>query len=701
MVSATQGEVGELKAAWTVLRRTTGALRRRWPQALGIAVLTLAAVLLRLALRPDRYEARGLLQVGLNTDVDEGEDFRFAGTAIRAFYSQVELLSSERVLTEAVSRVTGAEVAPGRARDEALDDFLDHVVVRPVRNTFLVEVSGWDPVPERSASRINALFDVYVRISNEFLGERYRVQNALAQRREQDALGALRGAEARREAFLARHGEVSFEARGAALAVRSGELEARAARLDVERSTIAAEASMVAANLAPADDATPEVMLGRLGFLLQAKELLEPVQEARSELARAEAGLEAGHPLVGLRREELRAQTDAVRASLRALSEGRREELASRAAALAGEHAEVARLLAELEHERFRLTELQADHERLVREEAYYERELESTRASQWRSEGRSQVQLAAVVLAGAEVPREPASPFTPLTLAAAALAALALGVLVVAVWDHVDDTLRTDEDVQDATGLPVLARLPALDGRVDERAVLRASADDSQAAAIGEAVRLLRTNALHALGRPERVVLLVTSAAPGEGKTLSAAALAAVMARTDGPALLVEGDLRRSRLGPLLSAEARDGLGQVLLGQRELADAALPTELEGLSLLAAGPPTSVRPSDLFTAGALTRLVEAARARFRVVVFDTPPVLGIADTSLLAPHADGVLVIVRLGRARRREVQATLTQLRAVQARLAGVVLTGHHELPAYLPYGPRTSPLEPGRTST
>jgi succinoglycan biosynthesis transport protein ExoP len=703
VVSSTPAaEMGELRAAWSVLRRTTGAMRRRWPQALGIAALALTAVLLRLAIRPDRYEARGLLQVGLNMDVEEGEDFRFAGTATRAFYSQVELLSSERVLTQAMARADGAEVAPGRARDEALELFLDHLSVRPVRNTFLVEVSSWDPVPERSASRINALFDVYVRTSNEFLGERFRVQNALAQRREQDALGALRDAGARRAAFLERHGEVSFEARGTALAVRSGELEARAARVDVERSTIAAEASMVAANLGPGDDsASPEVMLGRLGFLLQAKELLAPVQEARSELARAEAELEAGHPLVRLQREVLRAQTDAVRTSLRALSEGRREELSSRAASLAGEHAEVARLLTELERERFRLTELQADHERLVREEAYYERELETTRASQWRTQGRSQVQLAAVILASAEVPREPASPFTPFALATAVLGALALGVLVVAVWDHVDDTLRSDEDVMDATGLPVLARLPALDVRQDERAVLRASADDSQAAAIGEAVRLLRTNTLHALGRPDRVVLLVTSAVPGEGKTLSSAALAAVMARTDGPALLVEGDLRRSRLGPLLGVDARDGLGQVLLGQRELAEAALSTELEGLSLLAAGPATSIRPSDLFTAGALARLVEAARAVFRVVVVDTPPVLGIADTSLLAPHVDGVLLVVRLGRARRRDVQATLTQLRAVHARVAGLVLTGHPERVAYLSYGPRTSPLEPGRAPT
>lgn len=690
MVSA---EVGELRAAWLVLQRAAAAIRRRLPQALAIAGLAAAAVLLRLALRPDRYEARGLLQVGLNVDVNQDEDFRFAGTAARAFLSQVELLSSERVFTEALFAAGGAEIPPGRARDEALDDWKDHVTVRPVRNTFLVEVEAWDPVPAQAARRVNALFEVYVRVSNEFLGERYRVQNAQAQRREQDALEALRAADARREAFLTGYGDVAFEPRANALAVRSGELEARAARIDVERASIAAEASLVALNLDPTADEAPEVLLGRLGFLLQAKEIMEPLRDARSALAEVEAGLEPEHPLVQLRRQQLEAQGASLRASVRTLSLGRQEDLRCRAGTLESERAETARLLAELERERFRMTELQSNLERLEREVAYYERELETTRDSQWRAEGRSQIELAAAVLAAAEVPHEPTSPFTPLALGVIALGALALGGLGVIVWDRVDDTLRQDDDLAGAD-LSVLARIPALAPGQDEGALVQALAADGPPTLSGEAFRLLRTNALHALGGPARPTLLVTSAVPGEGKSIAAASLAAIMARTDGPALLIEADLRRPRLARLLGVEAGVGLAQVLLAQRELADAVAPTSIEGLSLLPAGLSPASNPSDLLGAGALAGILEAARARYRTIIIDTPPALGMADASLLAPRVDGVLFVVRLGHARRRDVLASLAQLRAVGARLAGLVLTGHAEPPAYLPYG--MAPLEP-----
>ncbi len=699
MVSGEASEASELREAWLLLRRAGGALRRRWAQALTIAVVVAAAIVLRLTLRPVTYEARGLLEVGLNVDVDAGDDLRAAGMADRAFHSQVELLQSDRVLTEALFEVAGEPIPPGRARDEALQRFLAHVRIKPLRNTFLVEVEGWDPAPELAARRINALFDVYVRISNDFLGERYRLQNELARRREREVQEALRGADARREAFLARWGEVSFAARSHALAVRSGELEARAARVDVERATVAAATSLLATNLDPDDRASPEVMLGRLGLLLEGKELLEPLHAVRGELARAEATSEPEHPAVWALREQVRAQVDSLRASLRALTEGRREELRHRTIALMTEQAQVVRLLEELERERFRLTELQADHERLEREVAYYERELEATRASQWRAEGRSQLQLAAAVLAPAEVPREPASPFRPLVLALIVLGSLGVGAASVLVWDQLDDTVRGEDDLALAgrSGLAVLARIPTHDPGLDEAALLRSgTAPDARTAPTGEAIRLLRTNVLHALDGRERPVVLVTSAIAGEGKTLCAAQLALVLARAGAPVLLIEGDLRRPRLGRLFDRQTERGLTQVLLGDCELAAAIVPSGHDGLSLLPAGQAPASSPGDLLTSGALARLIAEARASFGTVVIDGPPVLGLADSSLLAAHADAVLHLVRLAHVRRREVDASLEQLRGIGAGPVGVILNGHQELPAYYPtYGapPPTAP--------
>jgi len=188
------------------------------------------------------------------------------------------------------------------------------------------------------------------------------------------------------------------------------------------------------------------------------------------------------------------------------------------------------------------------------------------------------------------------------------------------------------------------------------------------------EAYRALRTNLLFSHGAGQLRSLIVTSTAPGEGKTITAANLAAVCAREDLRVLLVDCDLWRARVHKLFGLRREPGLTEVLQGRCDLAEAIQETTLPGLHLLAAGA-YDANPSDVLKSEPLRRLLHRLGDQFDLVILDTPPVLALADAAILSAFADGVLLVVRAGRTDRAAVRQTLRQLSAVGANVLGAVL--------------------------
>ncbi|MGE0709443.1 MAG: polysaccharide biosynthesis tyrosine autokinase [Planctomycetota bacterium] len=672
--AAPEGEDDELQQLWRFVRQSLRALQRRWYVVLLVVLLLSSAVFGRYALRAPRYYSRGVVQVGFHSEAVAGEDFTAATVANRAFQTQLKLLSSERVILAGLQRVLGRELPPGPERDEELKSFRQHLTIDPVRETFLVELAAWDVDARQSAERVNSVIEVFVAVSNEFLGSRFVAEGRQAREREINAQERFTQARERREAFLREHGQIPFDARTRMLEVRGEELEQRLASVDIELSTIAAEQSRIAANLTPGGEA-PDAMLGRLGKHIDpisAQRLFEPIRALRAKLLRHEAQLTADHPeVVGLRLE-LGAEEEALRRTLRAASDGVRVELEQRALVLESEGGGLRRALEALEKQRFELNELHADYDRVNRDAEYYQKALEELRAQQWRAEGRSRVQMAATVLSRGEVPVEPTSPFTPPVIVLTLLLSLLLGAAGVVAWDRLDDTFDESSDLA-TLPVPVLGRIPQAEKVAQEAELLR---EVQGLGAAAEAMRLIRTNLTFALAGVRERVILITSPEPSEGKTLTSARLAVALAQTDGPVLLIEADMRRPRLQPLLELASDRGLAQVLAGLVPLEEAVVPTEHEHLYLLPAGssPPS---PGDLLVRGRIDEVLRAARARYSVVVIDSPPICGMADASLIAPHCDGVLVVARVGQTGRRSLQAGLEQLEAIGVHPAGLLLNG------------------------
>ena len=267
-----------------------------------------------------------------------------------------------------------------------------------------------------------------------------------------------------------------------------------------------------------------------------------------------------------------------------------------------------------------------------------------------------------------AEVPTKPSSPKLILNI----LLSLVLGLLVAAVAvllrEIFDGSIRSPEDVEVKVGLPLLGLIP-LEAKRDMSDVL-----DDRRSNIGEAFSSLVTNLRYstANGLPE--LLMVTSSREGEGKSTASRTIARDVASLGKRVLLVDADLRRPTLHGYLAERNKRGLADYLTNQKTFDEIVAPTDVENLNYVTALP-MPPDPALLLGGEGVNRFVAEARARYDLVIIDSPPLLGLSDAALLASHADGVLFVIDASVFHRGAVKSALRRLKLVNAKVLGVVL--------------------------
>jgi len=193
---------------------------------------------------------------------------------------------------------------------------------------------------------------------------------------------------------------------------------------------------------------------------------------------------------------------------------------------------------------------------------------------------------------------------------------------------------------------------------------------------AAAEAYRTLRTNlTFAALDKPIET-LVVTSPAPGEGKSTTLANLAVTMAQGERRTILVDADLRRPSLHEIFRVSNSRGLTTMFVEQEALENPPLAeTGVENLFLLPSGP-LPPNPADLLGSRRMEEVITALRAQADLVLFDAPPVVAVTDAAVLGTKVDGVLLVVRAGHTRREHAQRAKELLERVHVRVIGAVLT-------------------------
>jgi polysaccharide biosynthesis transport protein len=280
--------------------------------------------------------------------------------------------------------------------------------------------------------------------------------------------------------------------------------------------------------------------------------------------------------------------------------------------------------------------------------------------------------------LTRATVPDLPNNAFAQRIVILGLLGGIALGVGIILLLERLNDTFRSSSDVEGRTGLAVLAGIPRIGRRNGPRQLL-AMLLGKPAGPLAESTRNLRTSILFSNLDQSPKVVMFASSVPEEGKTTTAILTAVTSQQMERTAIIVDCDLRRRTMGKLFPiTEGQPGLFAALQGTSAIEEAVYVEPETGLHVLASERTSTGlgNPADVLASRRFQRLIGQLKARYDLVILDTPPTLLVADARIIAPNADAVVYLVRWNRTRRSAVVEGVRELRSVRARISGVALT-------------------------
>lgn len=298
--------------------------------------------------------------------------------------------------------------------------------------------------------------------------------------------------------------------------------------------------------------------------------------------------------------------------------------------------------------------------------------------------------QADARVVSPAKIPTGASYPKPTFNLALGLVLALGAGVAAIVLAEILMAGLFTEDEVERRLGLPYLGAVPTLATAVDNpKLVKRLTPPDYLLAkplsTFAETLRKLRASILFSKVGETVKVIAVTSSLPGEGKTTTTFSLARTLATSGSKVVVVDCDLRQSAISQFLEKPAEVGLLEVLNGVSSL-DHALIQDVSGCHILPLAK-SAHTPRDVLGSTAMQRLLQELRNRYDIVLLDTAPLLAIADTRVLAPHTDAVVMLVRWKKTPVKAVLSALNILANSRAFIAGVALT-QMDLKAQSRYG-------------
>jgi capsular exopolysaccharide synthesis family protein len=292
-------------------------------------------------------------------------------------------------------------------------------------------------------------------------------------------------------------------------------------------------------------------------------------------------------------------------------------------------------------------------------------------------------------------LPRRPVTPNLPLNVASGLMAGLLLGLIAGVGREQLDATIKTPDDAERILGVAFLGLVPLMgDGasvpdstyygksrrrrREQQQQQLQSMPElvvhEQPTSGVAEAARAVRTNIMFmSPDRPHRV-LLVTSAAPAEGKTTVACSIAIAMAQAGRRVVLMDCDMRRPRIHRVFGHSNNVGITTALLDLSTLPESIRETKVNNLSVVTTGP-LPPNPAELLHSEAFEKLLASLKAQFDNIVIDSPPVAPVTDAAILSTKVDGTVLVTRAFKTRRDVARRAVRALHDVSGRLLGTVL--------------------------
>jgi capsular exopolysaccharide synthesis family protein len=285
-------------------------------------------------------------------------------------------------------------------------------------------------------------------------------------------------------------------------------------------------------------------------------------------------------------------------------------------------------------------------------------------------------------VIQSAGLPRSPSSPNKIRNALIGLILGLGLGIGLAFVRERLDDRFRGRADLELALDAPVLATVPRF--TVDKQRPRRLIIVDEPSGIASEAYRSLRTNLQFVLSQRGAKSVVVTSSSAADGKTATSCNLAVAVAQTGRRVVLVSADLRRPTVANYFGMDAAEGLSTYLMDSADVQTIAKDVGIPYLRIIPSGQ-VPFNPAELLTSPRLGELIHTLEQNADLVIFDSPPVLAVADAAIIGARVGGAVLVVDASKTHRSASVHAKQEIERAGGVVLGSVLNGFN--PSQAPY--------------
>jgi polysaccharide biosynthesis transport protein len=684
------------------------------------------------------YEARALIEIQKeNPDIPTLQElFQVEGVSDTYLETQNRILKSESLARKVIEQLGLSQVAefapmanttpaptspaahpetaqvfvaPAAATpttsvpDEVLKRFEDRLSVEPVKRSRLIEVTFDSNDPKLAANVVNTLTAAYV---DDNLQARWDASQKAADwlSNELDGLKAkLEKSEDQLQQYASSNGLLFLETdKGTTENIVVQQLR------ELQQQLTQAEADRIEKEsfyrLVQQGDysSIPGVFDNKL-----MQDLSERLAELERERARLVATFTPDYPRV----KEVESQIDESEAVLKAERDRAAKRIADDYQAAVGRENMLEAAFRQQQKEANEIAQRSVEYN-ILKREADTNKQLYVSLLEKSKETGVSESLKATNirVVDPAYPPRKPARPRVILNLSLALLVGLCFGTAAAFLQEHLDNTLKTTEDVERFLQVPALGVVPVIDSQDSSHAQglygrARLLLHDRNGngsngkeswnriegsgshAPLAEAFHGLRTSVLLSKAKRPPSSLLVTSTRAGEGKTTVAANLALSLAQLGESVLLIDADLRRPSLHNFFAVESTAGLVDFLTGKSDWRSLLWRAPLPELAVLFCGP-VPPNPADLLSSESMPGLIREASKEYKFIVLDSPPLLNLADSRILATLVDGVILVVGSGATPRDLVHRACSSAVDAGSHILGATINFADAADDYYGYG-------------
>ncbi len=628
------------------------------------------------------YKAPRIYQATVSLQVDKDSDNTLSGIkgVVVSTRSDPDYLQTvaknlkSRTLVKALIAELKLEedVRYSRAKD-LIKVLSEDLTVAPIRATRLIEVKANHTDPQKAAKIVNTLVSIFMKQNTDDQSSKSQEAFKLLTEEAKSMKVKVDRDEEAVHKFKEGHQVVSFDETEnvVLLALKQRQLDLEKAVSDsISKTQLANElGNLVRAGLS-AEGAQMAMLQQYGGRLTGIQELKKSLTEKESQLANLTQRYRDEHPTIVRLRDEVRSLRAAFERESQALGDG------VRADARIAQSIETAfrKALAEQEQKLLTMNKLKIQHDSLNRElqqsKLLYEKitsrlkEIEVT--GSFKEKNLTVVDLA-------DAPLKPIKPSVGLTLLLGILGGLAVAIGLAFFVDYVNDTIKTQEDIEAHLQVPFLGYVPSIKRESVVERDLEAHSNPTSISS--EGFRTLRA-AISLTQQPENLrTIVVTSTIPSEGKSLVASNYAIVSAQSGLRTLLVDADLRRPSVHKAFGIENTIGLSAYLMDQvTDPTEIINTSKVPNLDVVCCGSIPMI-PSELIGSKRMEKFLLDMRERYDRVVFDCPPVAAVSDALVLGTLADGAVFVVKFNKIHRDHARKSIQRIQSAGINIFGTVV--------------------------